>query len=96
MGGYFSGLSSPSVTDSSTTRRSSPKSYCGGTDEIADVLDDEEIQAGQVQLLQSAGHHVRFEMADRAGGDLHHRRAGLAQALGVVVGGQIADDDAGF
>ena len=68
----------------------------GRADEVADVLDDEEVQPGHIQLLDSAGHHVRFEMADRAGGDLDDRRAGLAQAAGVVVGGQVADNDGGL
>ena len=35
-------------------------------------------------------------MADRAGVDLNDRRAGIAQAAGVVVGGQVADNDGRF
>jgi hypothetical protein len=33
-------------------------------------------------------------MAERAGGDLHDRHAGVPQAPGIVVGGKIAGDDA--
>ena len=36
-------------------------------------------------------HHRGFEMADRAGRDLPHRRAAPRQPGGVVLGGQIAD-----
>ena len=68
----------------------------GGADEIPDVLDDEQVQARQIELLERAGYHLGFEMADGAGGDLHDRRAGFAQAAGVVVSGQVADDDGCF
>jgi hypothetical protein len=44
--------------------------------------------------LTARGHHFGFEMADGAGGDLHDRRARLAQPLGVVVRRQVAHDHA--
>src|ERR1035441_2897715 len=68
----------------------------GRTNEVADILDDQEVEVFQVKGLQGAAHHFRFEMADGAGGDLHDGGAGLAQPLRVVVGREVAYDHAGL
>src|ERR1035441_1816476 len=73
-----------------------PQIVGGRTDEIADILDDQEVEVFQVKGLQGAAHHFRFEMADGAGGDLHDGGAGLAQPLRVVVGREVAYDHAGL
>jgi len=68
----------------------------GRTDEVPDVFDDKQADAGQVQLLDGIRDHFGFKMADRAGRDLNRLRARFAEAPRVVVRGQVADDDAGF
>ena len=52
-------------------------------------------QAVGVELFEGVGDHVRIEVAGRAGGDLDGLRAGGAQAHGVVLGLEIADDGGG-
>jgi hypothetical protein len=65
----------------------------GRAHEVADVLDDEHVEAVEVELVDGARHHLGLEVADGAGDDLHRGRAGGVQPLGVVVGLEVADDD---
>ena len=64
-----------------------------GTDEIADILDEQDIQTRQLHMVQGVVHHVRVEMAGGAGGDLVRRHALGADARGVVLGFEVALDD---
>lgn len=58
----------------------------GGTDEVADTLDEEKPARSQRQMIERVTHHMRVEMAAFAGIDLDRRRAGGADALGIVRG----------
>ena len=67
----------------------------GGADQVADVLDPQQIQLRQRCLLrlepiEGAAHLGGLQVAALAGVDLECRQAGGAEAAGVVVGGQIA------
>jgi len=62
--------------------------------EIADVLDEEHVELADGQLVQGVVHHRRIEMASVAGRDLHGGHAAVTDALGVVLGREIALDDA--
>ena len=50
--GYLSGLSSPSVTEKTTTFASSPRSQLAGTDQVAHVLDEQQAGSLEVQRAQ--------------------------------------------
>ena len=62
----------------------------GRADQVADVLDEEEVELVERPAVERGLHHRGLEVADRAGRDLPHRRAAPRQAGGVVFGGQIA------
>jgi len=67
----------------------------GGADQIAHILDPEQIQIRQrqalrLQTIQGPAHLASLQMAALAGVDLQRRQAGGTQAAGVVVSGQIA------
>ena len=83
MCGYFSGLSSPSVTERITDLGALAEIEQRRADEIADVLDHDDGAGGGPQFLQPARDHVGFEMASRPGVDLHRRGARGADALAV-------------
>ncbi len=91
MVGYFSGLSSPSVTDMSTRRKIFAKIVGGRTNEIADIFDEEKIEVVEIPAFQGALDHRGFEMAESAGGDLFHGRPAAGEADGVIFRGEIAD-----
>ena len=55
--------------------------------------DDQQAQAIRMQVFNRLGDHLGVQVADGAGGDLDGGRARGADALGVVVGGEIAHDD---
>ncbi len=61
--------------------------------EIADVLDDEQIDARQVKLVKRTLQHHGVEMALTASVDLHGQRAGGGGAVGVKAGGDVTVDD---
>jgi hypothetical protein len=63
------------------------------TDEIADVLDQQQRIVGRRQLVEGVANHVRVEMTALAGIDLHRRRAGGADPFGVAAGLLVALDD---
>jgi hypothetical protein len=64
----------------------------GRADEIADVFDEEKIEAVEVPTFESGFDHGCFEMAEGAGGDLSHGRAATSEADGVIFRGQITDE----
>ena len=70
----------------------------GGTDEIADVFDHEQIELRERQRRQRRSDHVRVEMTlaaeARVGIDLHERDVKHREALRVVVPLNVAFDDA--
>ena len=62
-----------------------------GADEIADVLDDEQIELGEVELIERAVQHDRVEVALAPGVDLDGgSRAGRGGAVRVNGGGNVA------
>ena len=93
MTGYFAGLSSPSVTLSKVTLQVLAEIESGRTHEITDVFDEQEIEAGQGQMVQCAMHEVCVEVTGSPGRDLYGRHTVGADASGVVVGLQVALDD---
>ena len=93
MSGYLSGLSSPSVTESTTTLSRLAEVEGGRADEVADVLDEQHAARRGRQRLERVADHVRVEMAALAGVDLDRRRAGGADPLRIVRGLLIALDD---
>jgi hypothetical protein len=46
------------------------------TDEIADVLDGQQIERSQIKLLASTRDHAGFKMAQGSRRDLHNRSSG--------------------
>jgi hypothetical protein len=58
--------------------------------EVPDVLDEKNVEAGRPDVIGCVSHHVSVQMAGRACGYLHGRRAGTAQAPRVVVGLKVA------
>ena len=65
----------------------------GRTDEVADVLDEEQRAVGRFQPLHGVADHVRVEVAAFAGVDLQRWHTGGADALGVVGSLLITFDD---
>ena len=93
MSGYFwSGLSSPSVTDRMATLVLAEVEGCRA-DEVADVLDQEQRFVLRLQGAAWRGRPCTVEVAALAGIDLRGRHAGGADALGVVGGLLVAFDD---
>jgi hypothetical protein len=66
----------------------------GRAHQVADVLDEQQIDVGEPDLVQSAVDHGRVEMAGVAGGDLDCRHALRANAPGIVLGREVAFHDA--
>ena len=64
------------------------------TDQIADVLDEQEASRLWIEPLERMRHHVRVEMAALSGIDLHRAHSGCADALGVAAGLLVAFDHA--
>src|SRR4051794_28021985 len=60
-----------------------------GADEIADVLDEQEIEFIDIPSLQGILHHGCFEMAQGAGGDLLDRGLAAGETHCVIFGGEI-------
>ena len=92
MSGYFNGLSSPSVTDSTTTLCASPRSKPAGQTRLPTFSISSRLSSLRIQVLQGMAEHVRIEMAALAGIDLQRRCAGGADAVGVAVGLLVALD----
>jgi cystathionine beta-lyase len=63
----------------------------GRADEIADVLDEQEIEGIQVPTVQRALDHRGVEMAHRPRRDLLDRNLAARQTSRVIVGRQVAD-----
>ena len=87
ISGYFSGLSSPSVTEQTITRASSPISKLGRADEVADVLDDSRSISSSGSARDRRADHVRVEVALAAeagvGVELGDRHVQAGEAVGV-------------
>ena len=62
--------------------------------QVADVLDEQQIDVGEPNLVQRAVDHRCVEMAGVAGGDLNCRHALRANAPGIVLGREVAFHDA--
>ena len=63
MSGYLSGLSSPSATERDHHARVLPDPELGRADEVADVLDDQQVELVERQRGQRRADHVRVEVA---------------------------------
>ena len=94
MCGYFSGLSSPSVTEITTTLAVLADVEQRRADQVADVLHEQQRALRRVELVQRAVHHLRVEVAARAGVDLHGPGAGAPDPVGVEGGLLVALDHA--
>ena len=88
ISGYLSGLSSPSVTDGDHHPRVLADAELRRADEVADVLDHEQVDVGERQRGQRAADHVGVEMAlaaeARVGVELRHRHVQAREPVGVV------------
>jgi len=90
--GYLSGLSSPSVTRDTTFARSPRSNKAGQTRLPTFSIMSTEPKAGA--SCRAAAYHVGFEVTAGSRIDLHRRRAGRLDALGVIERLLIALDDA--
>ena len=66
----------------------------GRTHQVADILDEEDIQLVQRHPVEPALHQMRIQMAGGAGGDLVGRDAQCANPGRVVFGFEISLDHA--
>jgi len=64
-----------------------------GTDEVADVFDEEQIDFSEVEFLDGMQNHVSIEMTDIARGDLDGGHAGFPKAPRIIIRGAISHDD---
>ena len=92
MSGYLSGLSSPSVTDSTTTLCASPRSKAAGQTRLPTFSMNSRLPGAGSSFVERMADHVGVEVAALAGVDLHRRGAGGADAVGVVAGLLVALD----
>ena len=87
ISGYLSGLSSPSATDETITRCILADPELGRADEVADVLDDEQVELVERQRRKRRAHHVRVEVTlaaeARVGVDLRDGHVQAGDAVGV-------------
>ena len=60
------------------------KVEAGRADEVTDVFDKQNAVIASRQARRGVGNHLRIEMAALAGIDLNRRRAGGADARGIV------------
>ena len=63
------------------------------TNEIAHILDEEDIDGRKIERMQRVVHHVSVEVASLSRGDLYGRNALGANALRVVFGFEVAFDN---
>ena len=95
MCGYFSGLSSPSVTEMTTTLRVLADVEERRADQVADVLDEQQRARRAGRASRSARlHHRGVEVAAGAGVDLDGAGAGARDPVGVERGLLVALDHA--
>src|ERR1035437_3117099 len=64
-------------------------------DQVAHVLDEEQVHAVEVQLLESVAYLTRLQVTPLAGRDLHYPVAPARQPIAVTARGQIPDEDRG-
>ena len=62
----------------------------GGADQIADILDKENVQGFKVHLMEGIMHHMGIKMAGASGRDLAGGDPFAADAVGIILGFQIA------
>ena len=96
MSGYLIGLSSPSVTESTTTLQSSPKSKADGTNKVADVFNKENGIGFGFDLPASLFDHIGVKVTAFPGVDLNGTATGCANTFGVVQGLLITFDHSKF
>jgi hypothetical protein len=65
-----------------------------GTDEIPNILDDQQVERVEIELCDRFGNHLGIEMANGAGGDLNHWNRGSPEFSRVIIRGEISDDHA--
>src|SRR5712664_2802201 len=86
MWGYFSGLSSPSVTEAITTLGPSPRSKERGAHQVADVLDEEQRASRRIDgALQQRGLARAGRGHEVEGGDPPAREPGAVALRQAVV-----------
>ncbi|GAA3028398.1 hypothetical protein GCM10020000_01110 [Streptomyces olivoverticillatus] len=90
--GYFSGLSSPSVTDISVTRNVSPQVVGGRADQVADVLHEQDPGVLGQPAVEVCPELCRFQVAQSAGQHLFDRCSGAGQAPCVVLGREVGGE----
>ena len=87
ISGYLSGLSSPSVTEKTITRDVLADPELGRADEVADVLDHEQVDFVERQLGHRRADHVGVQVALAAeagvGVELRHRHVEARESVGV-------------
>ena len=87
ISGYLSGLSSPSVTEHDHHARVLADAELGRADEVADVLDDQQVDLVERQRRDRRADHVRVEVALAAeagvGVELDHGHVQAGEAIGV-------------
>ena len=63
------------------------------TDQVADILDQQQVEGGKLQRLQTGGHQVGVEVTGASGGDCHYGHALSTELLGVELRGHVTLDD---
>ena len=86
MRGYFKGLSSPSATLRIMALKFSPRWNSAGQTRFPTFSINRRSRPGEFQAFQGLPDHVAVQVAGPAGVDLHDRRPGPADPLGVVGG----------
>ena len=66
----------------------------GRAHEVADVLEEQVVEAVIIEGLEGHGHHAHFHVAHPAGVQLHGSDAGLLDLLRIHVGLEVGLDDA--
>jgi hypothetical protein len=87
--GYFSGLSSPSLTESSTRRKSSPRSYDDGHTKLPTFSTNR--KPSLLPIHRAHLHHCSLKDGKVFPCDLFDRSKASRQASGIIVCGQIAN-----
>ena len=93
MNGYFSGLSSPSVTLDKNDARRLAEVEAARADQVPDVLDHDRIEIAEVDALDRRDDHPGLEVAGAVGDDLNRPCAGPRDPLRVPGGLEIPLDD---
>ena len=95
MAGYFTALSSPSLTLRTTIRRCSPRSKPAVQTRLPTFSISSRPIRGEVEAVGGRGDHAGVEVACPVGVDLHDGQAEGLDPLGVDRAGDVAFDDRG-